>query len=82
MMLTQIIHNTSIIILMYVSSSSVYFPLTSIYIYMHQRNKTEEKKEVEPQGQALAKRTCRKKVFRVRKKEEKTCALQEAVRQI
>ena len=27
---------------------------------MHQRNKTEEKKEeVEPQGQALAKRTCR-----------------------
>ena len=33
---------------------------TSIYIYMYQRNKTEEKKEeVKPHGQALAKRTCR-----------------------
>ena len=42
------------------SSKSIYFPLISIYIYMHQRDKTEEKKEeVEPQGQALVKRTRR-----------------------
>ena len=50
---------------------------------MHQKNKTEEKKEeVEPQGQALVKRTCgyKKTVLAKRKnkqKKQKTRALQE-----